>query len=258
MIERGGGVKKVIIGNATLYHGDCLEIMQTLDKVDAVVTDPPYLVSKGGFASNLQLEGGFGGWLKDYGNQGDIVKCDMGFDDWAQLVFSALSDKCQAYFMTNGRNIKDMQTALEGAGFKLHTVLVWDKKTALPNKYYQNITEFCLFMYKGKAFTISDPASKNLVSIFQRDESTHPTEKPIELMRLWIANSTQRNDQVLDPFMGSGTTGVACAKLGRKFIGIELDETYFNIACERIQAAYDQPDLFIDAPEKLQQEELEI
>jgi len=233
-----------------------VEIMPTLDKVDTVVTDAPYRVSKGGFAANLQLEGGFGGWMKDYGNQGDIVKCDLKFKDWAELVFAALADGSQAYFMTNGRNIKDMQIALEAAGFKLHTILVWDKRAALPNRYYQNVTEFCLFMYKGKAFTINDPASKNLVSIFQRDESNHPTEKPVELMRLWITNSTQRGGQVLDPFMGSGTTGVACAKLGRKFIGIELDEDYFNIACERIRKAYEQPDLFIEAPKQYKQDQL--
>jgi site-specific DNA-methyltransferase (adenine-specific) len=88
----------VIIGNATLYLGDCRDILPTLGKVDAVVTDPPYLVSKGGFASNLQLDGGFGGWMKDYGNGGDIVLCDLNFSDWMPVVFNALSDQAHAYF----------------------------------------------------------------------------------------------------------------------------------------------------------------
>jgi DNA modification methylase len=248
--------KPTIIGDATLYLGDCLEILPTLGKVDAVVTDPPYRVSKGGFAADLQLEGGFRGWMKDYINQGDIVACDLQFSDWASLVFESLADDSQSYFMTNGRNIKDMQAALEEPGFRLHTVLVWDKRTALPNRYYQNITEFCLFMFKGKAFTIADPASKNLTSIFQRDESSHPTEKPTELMTLWIKNSSKRAGTILDPFMGSGTTGVAAAKLGRKFVGIEIEPKYFDIACKRIEQACAQPDMFVEPPKKAIQEML--
>jgi len=233
------------IGRATLYLGDARDILPTLSGIDLVCSDPPYLVSKGGFASNLQLEGGFGGWMKDYGNQGDIVQCDLDFSDWLPLVYAALGDRAHAYFMSNGRNVKSMQSAAEEAGFRFHTLLVWDKRTALPNKYYQNVTEFGLFMFKGKARTINDPASKNLVTIFQRDESSHPTEKPVELMRLWIGNSTQPGDVVLDPFMGSGTTGVAAAKLQRAFIGIEQNPDWFDVACRRIEDAQRQGDLFL-------------
>jgi len=227
-----------------LYLGDALEIVPTVPAADVLCTDPPYLVSKGGFASNLQLEGGFGGWMKDYGNQGDIVQCDIEFSEWMPLVFSVLADNAQAYFMSNGRNVKAMQQAAEDAGFRFHTLLVWDKRAALPNKYYQNVTEFGLFMFKGKARTINDPGSKNLVSIFQRDESPHPTEKPVELMRFWIGNS--QGARVLDPFMGSGTTGVAALQLHRDFVGIEKDPRWFDIACRRIEEAQRQGDLFID------------
>jgi site-specific DNA-methyltransferase (adenine-specific) len=240
-------VEPVIIGNATLYLGNCLDIMPTLGKIDAVVTDPPYLVSKGGFASNLQLDGGFGGWMKDYGNGGDIVLCDLNFSDWMPVVFNALSDQAHAYFMTNGRNLSAMQAAGEDAGFRIHTVLVWDKRAALPNKYYQNVTEFGLFMFKGKAKTINNPGSKNLVSIFQRDESEHPTEKPVELMRYWIGNSSAPDDMILDPFMGSGTTGVAAVQMNRHFVGIEREPKYFDIACKRIEDAQRQGDMFIQA-----------
>jgi site-specific DNA-methyltransferase (adenine-specific) len=152
--------------------------------------------------------------------------------------------------MTNGKNLCQAQTAAEGAGFDLHTILVWDKRAALPNKYYQNVTEFTLFMKKGRAFTIRTPASKNLVSLFQRDESPHPTEKPVDLMSIYIGNSTWHGQTILDPFMGSGTTGVACAKMGRKFIGIELDPKYFEVACERIAKAYAQGDMFVEAPRR--------
>lgn len=239
------------IGDATLYNGDCLEVMSGLERVDCICTDAPYLVSKGGFASNLQLEGGFGGWMKDYGNGGNIVGCDIEWSDWMPSAFAALKDDKQAYFMTNGKNLSRAQTAAESAGFDLHTILVWDKRAALPNKYYQNVTEFTLFMKKGKAFTIRTPASKNLVSLFQRDESIHPTEKPVELMSTYIGNSTWPGELILDPFMGSGTTGVACARMGRRFIGIELDPKYFDVACDRIRKAYDQGDMFSEPAKKV-------
>ena len=88
-------------------------------------------------------------------------------------------------------------------------------------------------------------------------KNTHPTVKPIALMSYLVKLVTMSTrNLILDPFMGSGTTGVACAKLGRKFIGIELDEDYFNIACERIRKAYDQPDLFIEPPKVMKQEDL--
>jgi DNA modification methylase len=240
-------IEPVIIGRATLYLGDCRDVLPVIRGADLVCTDPPYLVSKGGYASNLQLEGGFGGWMKDYGNQGDIVECNLEFSEWMPLVFAALKDRAQAYFMSNGRNVKTMQSAAEDAGFRFHTLLVWDKRAALPNKYYQNVTEFGLFMFKGKARTINDPASKNLVSIFQRDETPHPTEKPVELMRYWIGNSSQAGNTVLDPFMGSGTTGVASLQAGRCFIGIEKDERFFAMACKRVEQAQRQGSLFGEA-----------
>jgi DNA modification methylase len=240
-------IEPVIIGRATLYNADCRDVLPAIRGADLVCTDPPYLVSKGGYASNLQLEGGFGGWMKDYGNQGDIVECNLEFSEWMPLVFAALKDRAQAYFMSNGRNVKTMQSAAEDAGFRFHTLLVWDKRAALPNKYYQNVTEFGLFMFKGKARTINDPASKNLVSIFQRDETPHPTEKPVELMRYWVGNSSQAGNTVLDPFMGSGTTGVASLQAGRCFIGIEKDERFFAMACKRVEQAQRQGSLFGEA-----------
>ena len=247
--------RKEVIGDCTLYLGDSLLILPMLEKqVDLVCTDAPYLVSKGGFASNLQLEGGFGGWMKEYGNSGDIVPCDIEWSDWMPLAYAILKDNRQSYFMTNGRNLAKAQAAAEKAGFDLHTILVWDKRTALPNKFYQNITEFTLFMKKGKAFTIADPASKNLVSIFQRDETRHPTEKPLELMSQYIANSSKPGWLVLDPFMGSGTTGVASANLGRMFIGIESNEAFFEMACDRISKAGKQSDMFVQRPAEPKQE----
>jgi DNA modification methylase len=239
---------QVQIGDCTLYQGDCLEIMPTLGKVDAVVTDPPYKVTSGGFGN---LEGGFSGWIKDaYDNKGSIVSCDLDWIDWLPAVFKICADKAHCYVFTNDRNLPQAWDAAEKSGFVFHRLLTWNKKTALPNRWYIQNCEFVLFMRRGKAFPIQKCGSMALQTVFQKDESAHPTEKPVELIRLYIENSTQSGGTVFDPFMGSGTTGVACAKLGRKFIGIELEPKYFDIACKRIEDAYKQPDLFVEPPAK--------
>jgi len=245
---------KEVIGSATLYLGNALEIMPTLEPVDLICTDAPYRVTKGGFRTENRP--GCGGWYNDYNNNGDIVTCDLEWSDWLPLAYVALKDDRQAYFMTNGRSLADAQSSAESAGFNLHTILVWDKKTALPNRWYQNITEFTLFMKKGRAFTINDPGSKNIFSIFQCDESKHPTEKPVELMSLYVRNSTKSGEVVLDPFMGSGTTGVAAARLGRKFVGIELESKWFDVACERIYKAQDYIPMFLDDGHEVVQDPL--
>lgn len=234
--------REVIIGDCRLLLGDALEILPTLADVKAVVTDPPYRVTSGGFGD---LEGGFSGWIKDsYDNKGAIVACDLDWPDWLNLVPAVLQDDAHVYIFSNDRNLSAARHAAEGAGLKFHRLLVWDKRAALPGRWYQQTCEFVLFMRKGRAFMINDPSSKALQSIFQRDESKHPTEKPVDLCRLYVENSTARGELVLDPFLGSGTTGVACAKAGRAFVGIELDEGWFNVACERISDAYSRPDIF--------------
>lgn len=256
----------VTIGDCRLFRGDALEILPTLEpgSVDLLCSDAPYKVTQGGAAQRERIDAGAGrkrsrgGWMNEYANNGDIVTCNIEWADWMPMAFDVLANDRQAYFMSNGRSLFDAHSAAVHAGdrygpdgrlisedgFKLHTVLVWDKRSALPNRWYQNITEFTLFMRKGEAFTINDPGSKNIFSLFQRDESKHPTEKPVELMAQYIGNSTQRGQTALDPFMGSGTTGVAAARLRRKFIGIELEKQWFDVACARIEKAYDAAYLF--------------
>ncbi len=109
----------------------------------------------------------------------------------------------------------------------------------------------CPYLSKGKG---SRPNSVSATHWFSEDVD-HPCPKPVKMMRWLVARvSDEPNQTILDPFMGSGTTGVACAKLGRKFIGIEIEPKYFDIACKRIKEAYDQPDIFIEPPSKLKQD----
>lgn len=241
--------RKEIIGDCTLYLGDCLEVMPTLGNVDAVVTDPPYKLTSGGCGQHeSSMRGIFS--PDQYDNGGEIVPCDIDWSDFMPLFHRVLADPGHAYVMANNRNVQALLNAAENAGFGFHNLLVWDKVTATPNRWYMKNCEYTGFFYKGKAFAIKDCSSKQLLRVAHADDSQHPTEKPVMLMRHYIENSTRTGQTILDPFMGSGTTGVACVKLGRKFIGIELDERYFDIACRRIEEAYKQPDFFISPPEK--------
>ena len=245
--------KPTIIGDCTLYQGDCLEIMPTLDKVDAVVTDPPYMLVSGGL-TRADMGGKFN--ADQYDNGGAIVPCNIEWADFMPPIFESLKDNAHAYVMANNRHVQNMLNSAEVAGFRFHNLLVWNKGTATPNRWYMKNLEYTGFFYKGKAFIINDCGSTQLHKIPNILNAEHPTEKPSELMAVYIGNSTQRGETILDPFMGSGTTGVACAKMGRKFIGIELEPKYFDIACNRIEKAYDQPDLFMLPPDKPKQEKM--
>lgn len=218
----------VKIGDATLYHGDCLEILPTLDKVDAVVTDPPYGIDHSG---NSQRFSGGNTRRGKGSNHGPIVGDRKRFDPLPWLKYQ--------------------ECILWGANCYLErlpagSMLVWIKR---------NDAAFGSFLGDGEAawkkggqgvycyrriFAGSTAAVQANMDAY--GSSAHPHQKPIEIME-WCLGYI-KSDVILDPFMGSGTTGVACANLGRKFIGIEIERKYFDIACERIEAAYAQGRLF--------------
>ena len=232
----------VILGNATLYLGDCRDIMPTLGKVDAVVTDPPYLLESGG-PSGL-MGGKFDSSV--YANGGNIIPVDIEFEEWLPLIADRI-DQGHAYIMINNRHVAECQKQAENAGFRFHNLLVWDKGIATPNRWYMKNCEFTLFMFRGRGTKIEDAGSKQLIKCPPPANAEHETQKPIALMQHYIGNSTQPNQIVIDPFMGSGTTGVAALQMDRKFIGIEREPKYFDIACKRIEDAQRQGDMFIQA-----------
>lgn len=199
--------KCVQIGDATLYLGDCLDILPTLPKVDAVITDPPYGI---GIAANpFRQKHEAKAWDNAPASSAHIAAC--------------LGAGTACLFW--GGNYFDLPPT---QGF-----LIWDK--VQPEDFSSAMCEY--------AWTnVAKPAKlfkRHVVSY----EKHHPTTKPIELMR-WCIDWIGDAPVILDPFMGSGTTGVACAQLGRKFIGIEIEPRYFDIACERIDNAYRQTRLF--------------
>jgi site-specific DNA-methyltransferase (adenine-specific) len=236
-------MRREIIGDATLYLGDARELLAAMaergERADLLLTDAPYLVTSGGSGSHKRA-----GWMADYDNGGSPVACDIEWGDWLPLIGPALVEQAHAYLFTDDGNLGAVLGAAQAAGLKLHTLLVWDKRSALPNRWYQQTCEFVLFMRQGKAFRINDCSSKSLASIHQKDESPHPTEKPAQLCEFYIRNSTQAGGLVLDPFLGSGTTAVAAVRAGRRFIGSEIEARWFDVACRRVEAALRQPGLF--------------
>lgn len=220
-----------------LFNGDCLEIMDLLIengvKVDCIIIDPPYKLTSGGRTTkkNIQFNTVSESEIKN-GKFFDIPK----FKDWAKKCFDILNDNTHAYFMTNTKNLYEMLGELQSVGFKLHEILVWDKGMHTPQQYYLRNVEFILFMRKGKAKPINNMGTFSLININGiKGNKIHPSEKPSELMELFVSNSTNEDNTVLDCFMGSGSTGVACKNLNRNFIGIELDEKYFDISIDRIK-----------------------
>ena len=219
------------IGDCTLYLGDCRDILPTLGKVDAVVTDPPYGIGKDG---QKKTTGGNGG-RKAY----DFLGWDGERPDAALLVaLHRMSPKCVLW---GGNYFADL---LPPAG----KWLVWDKGQRID----QSDGELAYTNLSG-ALRIH---TLNRVELMT-DGAEHPTQKPVRLME-WTLAQIEAQGVILDPFMGSGTTGVACVRRGCPFIGIEREPTYFDIACRRIEEAYKQPRLFDEpAPKPVQQSLLE-
>ncbi|SNY94090.1 site-specific DNA-methyltransferase (adenine-specific) [Cohaesibacter sp. ES.047] len=217
----------------TLHLADARDI--TVRDADLIVSDVPYKLTQGGRSPHPDAPRG--GWLKEYDNKGQPVVCDISWDEIMDLCFQSLAPRAHAYVFCNDKNLCDALNAASRAGFRFHNLLIWNKRSAMPNRWYMKPAEFVLFLGKGKAFTINQPGSMALVEMPWPDETNHPTEKPWPLLQRYIRNSCEEGAVVFDPFMGSGSTGVAAAKLGRQFIGIEIEQKWFDVAEARIAKA---------------------
>jgi DNA modification methylase len=219
-------IRERTIGNCRLIQGDCLAVMPLLCKVDAVVTDPPYGIGEDGG----RFRGRRGG--------GHRVLEKKGWDTSRPTapVFAAICSISDEQIVWGGNYFADLLPASKGW-------LYWDKLMGGD------------FADGELAWTSLDRALRKFTMCNKMAGKQHPTQKPAALME-WCLGFLPDAKTILDPFMGSGTTLVACAKLGRHGIGIEIDPDYFDIACERVQKAYDQPDMFIEPAPKPVQEAL--
>lgn len=237
MREKLASFRREQIGDATLYLGDCREILPLLPKVDAVVTDPPY-----GIGASAGMGGGgtdaSGRWKRrprQYAGDWDDERP-------SHEVFMAVLEAAPVHIVWGGNYFSDM---LPPSG----RWLFWDKLNSMPSYSDGEMAWTSLEGTALKKFTRCNngPASN-------RDgDRVHPTQKPVDVMKWCIKHLPGASRTILDPFMGSGTTGVACVKLGRRFIGVEIEERYFSIACKRIEAAYAQPDMFVEPARKTEQ-----
>lgn len=232
--------REVVIGECRLLLGDCLEILPELGRFDACVTDPPYGARR---PSARRLEGE---------RFEEITGNDSVDSRWLPIAASLLRQSGAFYLATVWDVLELWRSAMEQCGLRVRNCLVWDKGVhglADLQTCWAPQHEFFLFAAKGR-HVLNLPRPIDILR-FQRVNSAdllHPYEKPVSLIEAMIRPSTRSGDHVADPYCGSGTTGVACVRLDRKFTGIEIDERYFEIACERIRREYAQPKLFA-APE---------
>lgn len=238
--------QKVQIGDCTLYQGDAMKILPHIANVNLMVSDVPYALTTGGVSKSSKTMSGIFA-AHNYANDGQLIKATVPFPEMMAAIYSSMAVDGDCYVMANDKNVYPLMQATFMAGFKFHNLLVWDKVTPTANRWYMKNLEFTLYLWKGRAKTINHPESKQILRAGIRNETDHPTEKPASLMHEYVRNSSDVGQLVCDPFMGSGTTGVACVQLSRRFIGIELDSKYFEMACERISVAYDNPGLFVPA-----------
>ena len=222
------------IGDATLYLGDCLDILPTLDKVDAVITDPPYGIgawsTSGGYKNRISIQ-----------DKKDLKRWDI------------LPKRAIAYVWE-----MDCEIIAWGGNYLAEVVggcrspLVWNKYNS-GMQYAEGEIAWTNFE-RGTLRILNFPVMNG----DQCGKKEHPTQKPTKVMEWSIKQLKDQPEIILDPFMGSGTTGVACMNLGRKFIGIEIEEKYFDIACQRIREAYKQPRLFDETVQEVQSEQAKI
>ena len=219
------------IGPATLYLGDCLEIMPTLPKAGCVITDPPY--SSGGFSEAARS--GTGGSIGTTGNKGKILGDTMSSEAYIALVRRTrrASDADASYVFTDWRMWGHTKEAVELAGFRLRGMIVWDKGSAGMGSRWKMQHE--LVAWGTKLTSQMGAGLGNVITTPRSGNHCHPTEKPLPLMQAIVSNAEP--GLVIDPFMGSGTTGVACVYNNREFIGVEVDPKHFDIACKRIALA---------------------
>lgn len=213
----------------TLYLGDCREILPTLGRFDAVVTDPPY-----GINAARDRKSQKNGW-RDYDAPGwDREKPPA---DLIALVLSAATNSV----IWGGNYFSDILPPSS-------KWLSWDKgQTDFSLADFE--LAWCSFPGAARRITYSR-------SLAMQDGKEHPTQKALAVMSWCIRQIPTPGDTILDPFMGSGTTGVAAVKLGRKFTGIEIEPKYFDIACRRISEALKQPDFFVERPAPVKQESM--
>ncbi|MCC6480978.1 MAG: site-specific DNA-methyltransferase, partial [Sphingomonadaceae bacterium] len=224
------------IGAATLYLGDCREIAPTLGGVDVTITDPPY----GDVTHRGARTGAMGGEV---------------LINFASITDGQFRDDCAMWVDITARWVVMTcewrhAATLEASGLPLVRLGVWVKPNGAPqftgDRPGTGWEAIAILHRSGRKRW--NGGGHHAVWDVPKISGEHPTQKPLPLVSKWVEDFSDEGETVFDPFMGSGTTGVAASRLGRRFVGVELDPAHFDTACRRIEAAQKQADLFVAPP----------
>jgi site-specific DNA-methyltransferase (adenine-specific) len=266
-------VNPVVIGNATLYHADCIDVIPLLPKVDAIVTSPPYnqlgTLPKKGSGYWADSHGG-AGFLRRWAESSYADSMEEGdYQQWQNELFAVIPCNDNASLFYNHQMRWRDGVCLhpvrwfQPEGWRMRQEIIWNRAGGMMfnARMFVRFDERILWFVRGSEWVwnqemVGHGTIWNVAREQQQQGKEHPVGYPLELPARCIGAATQPGAIVLDPFMGGGTTGVAAAQQGRAFIGCEIDKQYFDIACRRIEQAQAQGKLF--EPEQVKAEQLEL
>lgn len=220
--------------NNELYNMDCITGLKLIDdeSVDLLLTDPPYNVSQKSNFHTMGRQGiDFGEWDKEFDQK-----------KWLELACDKVRKGGSAVIFNDYKNIGEMKEILESKGFIIKEMLIWKKPNPMPrnrDRLYVTTIEIALWAVKGKGWTFNRQRDTYENAIFEsptvnHKKRIHPTQKPLEILNEIIKIHSNENDLILDPFIGSASTAIACLENNRNYIGFELCENFYNLALERI------------------------
>lgn len=234
-------------GNVIL-NVDCLIGMKDIpdESIDCIVTDPPYRLTSHGSSGTMS-----GYWTTEVARRGKVFEHnDIEIEDYLPELYRVLKPETHCYIMCNNLNLPHFFDVISMSKFHFVKLLVWDKVKAICGRYYMGRVEHIFLLRKGNDRPINDCGTVDILTIpnvkpkDKNGNNLHDSAKPVALFQLLIKNSTNKGDIVLDPFMGSGTTAIACINTERKYLGFEKDKGYWEVCDKRIKSTFRQGELF--------------
>lgn len=226
-----------------ILNMDCLEFMKQVpdNYFDCIFSDVPYICSQGGVSTKSTF-GSKNKWQNnpeklELWKNGKLFKHnDITEKEYIKPLFRILKDGGHIYIMTNSLHLANIQKEMETMGFIINNILVMIKENTITNQHYMKNCEFTIFARKGFSKGLKDFGINSALKVSKKNEGKfHDSQKPLEYVKKLVWNSTHVGGKVFDPFMGSGTTAIACKSLGLDFWGTELDPEYCEIANKRLQ-----------------------
>lgn len=231
-----------------IFNEDCIKGMANIpdSSIDLIITDPPYKITPRGGCGTMS-----GYITNDISMKGLVFQHnETDIEQYLYEFYRILKEDAHCYIMCNHLNLPHFFHVIGESKFHFVKLLVWDKQNKICGTYFMGQVEFIFFLRKGKNKPINDCGTSDLLSFSskkdkdRKGENIHDSQKPVPLMQVLINASTKEGDLVLDPFMGSGTTAIACLKEKRNYIGYELDENFYKRAIDRIDIFNAEPTLF--------------